>query len=488
MRRLAIATGALVALAAPAPAHAWSIDTYGSFSAGPALAGDATVWAETVSLTTLAVRRSVAGETPTEVLTLPRTASCDRIEDLAASAQLVAVEVSRTAGGSSCDSVGDELMVTAPGGPRRIEGTSAECMPAGFDVDAGLLAVTQFCSDQPVVVHDVAAGTVTAIPFTVEDKFNFPRAVRIAGRYVAFKPGANGFDSPGTEVILWDRVENREVYRVDSRTLAQPGDEVSGTHFELQADGRLLVGIRMPGSEFSVHRWGWASVGDPTLRALAGVYTPPLFGRASFVGDLAAVPQSNRTGGVVSLSGQLLNRFTRTMVDASIDFDGARLAWSEGRVVHSEPYPYEPPAQQPGPGFTPPAPGGSRPVTRGSAPVGRAAAVASKRAKALKAFSGTAADADGDLALVRVGLVRMAGKRCESLQQNGRLARVKRTRGACVPTVWLSASGTAKWKLKLRRRLPAGRYSLYVQAVDAAGHAQVTFTKPLGSLRAFTLK
>ena len=41
---------------------------------------------------------------------------------------------------------------------------------------------------------------------------------------------------------------------------------------------------------------------------------------------------------------------------------------------------------------------------------------------------------------------------------------------------------------KLRKRLPAGKYVLYAQAVDAGGRAQTTFTKAAGNFRAFTLR
>jgi hypothetical protein len=47
----------------------------------------------------------------------------------------------------------------------------------------------------------------------------------------------------------------------------------------------------------------------------------------------------------------------------------------------------------------------------------------------------------------------------------------------CVPTstVWLRAKGKARWSLKFRKRLPAGKYVLYVRTVNRAGVSNATF-------------
>jgi hypothetical protein len=68
---------------------------------------------------------------------------------------------------------------------------------------------------------------------------------------------------------------------------------------------------------------------------------------------------------------------------------------------------------------------------------------------------------------VRVSVARRVGNKCQHLMKNGRLS--KKT--DCAPR-WLVAKGTSSWALRLKKKLPAGRYTVRTSAVDAAGNIQ----------------
>jgi len=114
--------------------------------------------------------------------------------------------------------------------------------------------------------------------------------------------------------------------------------------------------------------------------------------------------------------------------------------------------------------------------SRGTAAKARACVLPRRAARAL---SGTAS---GDVAKVEVALVRASGgartaaRRCQWLTTSGRLASRPPRGGRCLTPVWLKASGTRSWKLRLRRPLPAGSYVLYSRAVDAAGAPEAKFS------------
>ena len=112
------------------------------------------------------------------------------------------------------------------------------------------------------------------------------------------------------------------------------------------------------------------------------------------------------------------------------------------------------------------------------------------RARRLAAFKGTAT---GPVSRVEIAVVRLFGRAratagaaarvgCAALTASGRLATPRRQalRVPCRPTRYLKASGTRRWKLGLRRRLPAGRYAAWARARSASGAksrvVRVTFT------------
>ena len=102
------------------------------------------------------------------------------------------------------------------------------------------------------------------------------------------------------------------------------------------------------------------------------------------------------------------------------------------------------------------------------------------RARRLASLRGTAS---GPVSRVEVAVVRLfqgarasaasAGARvaCASLSATGRLATPPRRalRSRCRPGRYLKAGGTRRWTLRLRRRLPPGRYAVWARARSASG-------------------
>jgi hypothetical protein len=477
------AQGCLIAafLAVVSPAAASQYDTL-AFEAGPALAGTGTAWADAFG-ENMFVRRAPAGGAVSTLYSVKRLAMCDQVSDLAASAELVAIQVRRTGDeNSNCNTIGLEHWVGGPGEARRLDADG--CGDAAIDVDGGLVAIARAsCRPASIVIHDVRAGTSSSPGFVLAENHSV-HAVRLAGRYVAVSMGVMGGST--AQVVVWDRELDKEAYRVDGGQLFDKLSDAVAAHIELASDGRLLVGAQTFGSGWGSVRYGWASVGEPALHRIPGTYDMPS-GRFAFAGDLMAVPIAYEKGeSVIGFDGAVKNPFNTAPIRESVDFDGSRIAWADQGHVYNEAYPYTPPPAQPTFGGGPVTP---QPTVAGaSVPAARVSVKAVVKAEALRAFSGTAADADGDLSLVRVGLVRSAGRRCWTLQRSGRMKASKRVGGRCAPFAFLDARGTAAWKLKLRRRLPAGRYTIYVQAVDAAGHAQLAFTEAAGNLRTFRVR
>jgi pseudomonalisin len=73
----------------------------------------------------------------------------------------------------------------------------------------------------------------------------------------------------------------------------------------------------------------------------------------------------------------------------------------------------------------------------------------------------------GKVKRVRVAVARVTGKRCRFIALRAGFSKPR----SCKSAGYLVARGTTKWKLRLRRRLPAGTYRAYVRATDSAGNA-----------------
>jgi hypothetical protein len=84
---------------------------------------------------------------------------------------------------------------------------------------------------------------------------------------------------------------------------------------------------------------------------------------------------------------------------------------------------------------------------------------------------GTAADRGCRARLARVTVTvgkRVARGRCRFVDARGRLGRARN----CLRGLPLLARGTSRWSLRLRARLPRGRYVLLARAVDTAGNVE----------------
>jgi Calx-beta domain len=117
------------------------------------------------------------------------------------------------------------------------------------------------------------------------------------------------------------------------------------------------------------------------------------------------------------------------------------------------------------------------------------------RSAPLRVIRGTVSDIDGDTTQVRVALVRLRGgaraaaARCERLARSGRLVESPARRGRCRPGRFLRATLSAdRWRLRLRRPLPPGRYVAYARGVDAEGHRTSAFNSRARNRVAFRLR
>ena len=75
----------------------------------------------------------------------------------------------------------------------------------------------------------------------------------------------------------------------------------------------------------------------------------------------------------------------------------------------------------------------------------------------------------GTVRRIRISIAKRTGKKCLSMRANGKLAKKKTS---CKRTRYVSAKGKTKWTLKLKRRLPKGRYQIWVRGIDAAGNVE----------------
>jgi hypothetical protein len=116
-----------------------------------------------------------------------------------------------------------------------------------------------------------------------------------------------------------------------------------------------------------------------------------------------------------------------------------------------------------------------QPAGKGKATIGRVPA--SEPAAKLTELSGTASAgksraAGTKLKRVQVALLR-TDSRCRWLTSPAPRFRTEaKVAGQCTNPTWVNAKGTAKWRLRLRGKLPPGRYEAWARAIDGAGRAQ----------------
>jgi hypothetical protein len=105
---------------------------------------------------------------------------------------------------------------------------------------------------------------------------------------------------------------------------------------------------------------------------------------------------------------------------------------------------------------------------------------ATQPARDLTEVDGTSS---GKARQVQVGMVqlvdgaRAAAAGCRSLASpRGRFTRMPLENGRCTKVRWLRAQGTRRWRFKLRKTLPRGRYVIYSRALDKSGVPEQSFT------------
>jgi hypothetical protein len=137
----------------------------------------------------------------------------------------------------------------------------------------------------------------------------------------------------------------------------------------------------------------------------------------------------------------------------------------------------EPPPPAP---VTPPAGGVLGVCVDHSAPTARlsstsAGASKSRTLRGSAADSGCGAAGAGMVAKVSVSIARKSGKHCRFLGRSHRLGRAM----SCRTPHYLSATGTAHWRLRLPKHLSKGRYQVAVRAVDSSGNVAAASKRTL---------
>ena len=112
------------------------------------------------------------------------------------------------------------------------------------------------------------------------------------------------------------------------------------------------------------------------------------------------------------------------------------------------------------------------------------------RSAGRRTFSGRAAGAGAPLSAkqrrvkrVQVAISRKAGKKCRWATRSGKLRK-----RSCARPVWITAKGTRSWRLKLKRALPAGSYTVRSRAVIGAGFPEARFSAADGNLRTLRVR
>ncbi len=208
--------------------------------------------------------------------------------------------------------------------------------------------------------------------------------------------------------------------------------ECDDTLLKVDATGVLSVKIGEPGAgaadfDLYVHRSDAAGVDGDILKSSAG-------------------PTTDETTSLDVEPGYYLVR-----VRAAISFAGT----FKGSAKLDPPVELPPP-----PGGTPP-PANLPPTTTLTKPRGK-----------VTVLRGTAKD-DGKVAKVRAGIVRLRGKSCHGLTAKGTFRKLAK----CTAPILLTAKGTTRWSLKLRKALPKGRYVAYALATDDKGLAEGGYGK-----------
>ena len=90
---------------------------------------------------------------------------------------------------------------------------------------------------------------------------------------------------------------------------------------------------------------------------------------------------------------------------------------------------------------------------------------------------------------VAVRQIQGRGRRCVWLRDTrARFVAIRPRNGRCNRGRWLRASGTSRWRLRMRRVLPPGRYVAYSRAVNRGGAHEVRFSRADGNMVQFRVR
>ena len=133
-----------------------------------------------------------------------------------------------------------------------------------------------------------------------------------------------------------------------------------------------------------------------------------------------------------------------------------------------------------------PAPN-SAPVTADRRPRSRIAQTSRfVAARSWRRIAGTATD-DHAIRRVRLSIVRRTSAdgriRCHALTARWRWRTYRPAGRSCKPRFLLTARGGTTWTLRLKRRMPKGRYAITSRATDDAGQRETRFSTKLGNVR-----
>lgn len=313
--------------------------------AGPLIAGSDTVWIERVARGGVTVKAMASRGGTARTVFRHDSVPAHRLEPLLAAAPgRIGLEL-ELAGTTPSTGSGTAGTFTGP-----LDGPFEE-LPRCFPSLLLDVAVTE----DAVAYHSPTDGTCRQLvvrdlstplshPPRQLDRDAF--AVRLAGRYVAWLERAESTGLPPglSDIAVYDRVEDRELYRVDHRMLPPPGRIVG---LDLQADGKVVFVSyrerRANGRLVTSEHIAWASPAEPRPHMLPlptrRHYEARIAGdRIAFVGSNTTRPSEPRAPvfdgelGLSDLGGR--SRIHRKPVESRVyaetfDFDGRRLAWAE---------------------------------------------------------------------------------------------------------------------------------------------------------------
>jgi hypothetical protein len=298
---------------------------------GPALAGEAVLWAEESSGTgSLHLWTARHGDR-----TLYHSDSLAVTRPFASSPKLLAFERTYSScpppSGHVCPD-GTDALIGPLAGPYRTLTRPRTCfLPQvgnALAVDGGMAAYLELdCSRQRlrVIVRDIEHAGPPRVLHEASFSEDCCRDIALAGRYVAWRDGP--------AVVVYDRLARRVAYRP---RIGPVGVDVD-FNFDLQRDGKLAVGSRLiQFGQASAPTIAWLSPSAPRLHVL------PFRGNStqiSIAGDRIAFEQSGSRKSsalvVTDLRGRArtVARLAPPITLRAFDFDGRRLAWASDRVT-----------------------------------------------------------------------------------------------------------------------------------------------------------